>query len=102
MPHWAARVSCLPLMLLGLVWSPRRIWRAFLSGRQSSSLHGEALDQHILAAPFDVLQADLAAPQRRHGRPFTHLLFARLVVEAMLIVSAPLATIAGLWLASGA
>jgi hypothetical protein len=99
MPHWAARVFCLPLMLLGFVWSPRPVWTAFLSGRRSHSLHGVALDQRILAAPFDVLRADLAAPQRRDGRFFAHLLFARLVIEAMLIVSAPLATIAGLWLA---
>lgn len=102
MPHLAARFFCLPLMLLGFVWSPRLIWRAFLSGRQSRSLHGVALDQRILAAPFDVLHADLAAPQRRAGSPPAYLLFARLVIEAVLIVSAPLATIAGIWLAFGA
>jgi len=101
MPHWAARMFCLPLVLLGLGWSPRSIWRAFLSGRQSRSLHGITLDQRLLAAPFDVLHADLATPRRRAGALAAHLLFARLVVEAVLIVSAPPATIAGLWLAFG-
>jgi hypothetical protein len=98
MPHWAARLFCLPLVLLGLVWSPRSIWRAFLSGRQSCSLHGAKLDQRVLAAPIDNLHAQLSAPQRV-GALSGHLLFARLVVEAVLIVSAPLAMIAGLWLA---
>jgi hypothetical protein len=102
MPHWAARVFCLPLVLLGLGWSPRSTWRAFLSGRQSRSLHGATLDQRVLAAPFDALHADLAAPRRRIGALPAHLLFARLVIEAMLIVSSPLATIAGLWLTFGA
>ncbi|HKP23275.1 MAG TPA: hypothetical protein VJV39_05385 [Dongiaceae bacterium] len=101
MPHWGARLFCLPLVLLGVVWSPRSTWRAFLSGRQSTSLHGAKLDQRALAAPFDSLHAELAAPRRAGVLP-PRLLFARLVVEAVLIVSAPLAMIAGLWLALGA
>lgn len=98
MPHWAARLFCLPLILLGLGWSPRSIWRAFLCGRRSTSLHGAKLDQHVLAAPFDNLHAKLSAPPRADTWT-AHLLFARLVIEAALIVSAPLVTVAGLWLA---
>jgi hypothetical protein len=98
MPHWAARLFCLPLVLLGLAWSARTTWRAFLAGRHSRSLHGAKLDQRVLAAPFDDLHAELAGPQRV-GALSAYLLFARLVVEAILIVSAPPAMIAGLWLA---
>lgn len=101
MPHWAARLFCLPLVLLGVVWSPRSIWQAFLSGRQSTSLHDAKLDRCALAAPFDSLHAELAAPQRAGALP-AHLLFTRLVVEAALIVSAPPSIIAALWLALSA
>lgn len=102
MPRLAARLFCLPLVLLGLGWSPRSIWRAFLCGRQSRSLHGVTLDQRFLARPVDVLHAELAVRQQRAGAPSAYLLFARLVIEAALIVSAPPATVAGLWLAFGA
>lgn len=102
MPHWAARVFCLPLMLAGFVWSPRGIWSAFLSGKQSRSLHGAKLDQRILAAPLDVLLAEFAAPPRQVSPMSACLPFAMLIIEAALIVSAPAAAIAGLWFAFGA
>jgi hypothetical protein len=49
-PHPGASLLLLPLVTLGLIWSPRAIWRAFLMGRRGTSLYRP-----------DLLQLDLAA-----------------------------------------
>lgn len=38
-PHWGATLFCAPLILLGLLWSPAAIWRAWRSGRRTQSLY---------------------------------------------------------------
>jgi hypothetical protein len=48
MPHWGAALFCLPLVVIGMLWSPRRIARAFRRGRRSRSLHGERLSDRLL------------------------------------------------------
>jgi ubiquinone biosynthesis protein Coq4 len=40
-PHWGATMMCTPLILAGLFWSPRAIWRAWRAGRGSRSLYYE-------------------------------------------------------------
>jgi hypothetical protein len=44
-PHWGATMFCAPLILLGLIWSPAAIWRAYRSGRNSHSLYS-ALEEN--------------------------------------------------------
>lgn len=39
--HWGATLMCGPLAFVGLFWSPRRIVRAYRSGRGAPSLYGE-------------------------------------------------------------
>jgi hypothetical protein len=38
-PHWGATLICAPLILLGLVWSPAAIRRAWRAGRRTRSLY---------------------------------------------------------------
>ena len=38
-PHWGATLFCAPLILIGLCWSPRAIWRAWRAGRAALSLY---------------------------------------------------------------
>jgi len=38
-PHPGASLLLLPLVTLGLFWSPRAIWRAFMMGRHGTSLY---------------------------------------------------------------
>ena len=38
-PHWGATLFCAPLLLIGLLWSPRRIVAAFKAGRKTKSLY---------------------------------------------------------------
>ena len=60
MPHWAAALFCLPLVVIGLVWSPRQTWLAYRRGRRSRSLHGRNLTDRLLDMRLDDLVAHLA------------------------------------------
>jgi hypothetical protein len=76
MPHWGATLFCLPLVLVGLLWAPRRMLLAFLGGRRSRSLHGSQPPGHLLATPLQIARADFAVPAtiRAHwvnGRRFS-------------------------------
>jgi hypothetical protein len=59
MPHWGAVLSCLPLVLLGLFWSPRRIVRAYRAGRRCRSLHRSKAIDGLLATPLHVARVNL-------------------------------------------
>jgi hypothetical protein len=61
MPHWGATLFCLPLIIVGLCLTPRRVLRAFLVGRQSRSLHKSESINAILAAPLLVARASLVS-----------------------------------------
>jgi hypothetical protein len=102
MPHWAARLFCLPLVLAGLVWSPRQIWIAFLFGMQSQSLHGAELGMCILSQPFDTFRAGVAQSGRRPGTLKACVVFAALIVEAGLMVALPAIAVTGLCLTMAA
>lgn len=64
MPHWAAAAFCLPLVAIGLAWSPRRIWLAYRRGGGSRSLHGQRLTDRLLDMRLDELVAYVARPRR--------------------------------------
>ena len=38
-PHWGATLLLLPLVVIGTLWSPAAIWRAFIKGRGEKSLY---------------------------------------------------------------
>ena len=64
MPHWGAALFCLPLVLLGLLWSPRRMMRAYQAGQRSQSLHGSTAMDSLLATPLHVARANLISFSR--------------------------------------
>ena len=67
MPHWGAALFCLPLVFLGVFWSPRRILRAYRAGRRSRSLHqfqSKAIDD-LLGTPLHVARAKWVSVLRR-------------------------------------
>lgn len=53
MPHWCAAAFCLPLIVAGLFWSPRHIWRAYRMGRRSQTLHKSTAIGALLALPLN-------------------------------------------------
>ena len=40
-PHWGATLFCMPLILVGLLWSPQRMIAAYKDGRTQTSLYSE-------------------------------------------------------------
>jgi len=65
MPHWGAVLFCLPLVLLGLFWSPGCIMQAYRAGRRSRSLHKSKEIDRLLATPLHVARANLACVSTR-------------------------------------
>jgi hypothetical protein len=65
MPHWGAVLFCVPLVVLGLFWSPRRIVQAYRVGRSSRSLHGSKAIDSLLATPLHVARANLICRSHR-------------------------------------
>ena len=59
MPHWGAAAFCLPLIALGLFWSPRRMLAAFRAGQQSRTLHGAKALDAFLAMPLSLARSAL-------------------------------------------
>jgi hypothetical protein len=95
MPHWGARLFCLPLVVSGLVWSPRRIWRAYCDGLSSTSLHGNRIDGALLLSPVSVVGRRAETRGTRHR--WRHIRFLGLLAEAMLILCSPLLIVALAW-----
>ena len=40
-PHWGATLFCSPLVIVGLLWSPSRMVKAYRAGRGTRSLYSE-------------------------------------------------------------
>jgi hypothetical protein len=99
MPHWAATAFCLPLLLLGLVRTPGRLWQAFRAGRRSRSLHQAAVTDALLALPLSAAQAEIAGGMAAGGTWSDYARFGLLILGATAIVLSPLAVLAGAWAA---
>jgi hypothetical protein len=99
MPHCAATLFCLPLVLIGLFWKPRRIWLAFLAGRRSHTLHSARSVDALLAMPLAVARRPIANDTRASLSDRAR--FAVLVVAAGCIVLSPLAIVLGAVAAHG-
>jgi hypothetical protein len=96
MPHWGATLFCLPLVLAGLFWAPRRMLLAFLGGRGSCSLHESRATDRLLATPLHVARADFVAPGRIRSHWVDLACFAVLILKASLLFLWPIAIFAGL------
>ena len=96
MPHWGATLFCLPLVLAGLFWAPRRMLLAFVAGRRSCSLHGRAIDA-LVVAPLNVARVEFAVPVRLQVSWFDFGCFAALILKASLLFFTPMSILAGVW-----
>jgi hypothetical protein len=59
MPRWGAALFCLPLALIGLLVTPRRVLRAYAAGRRSRTLHNSDMIDDVLAMPLRAARARL-------------------------------------------
>lgn len=93
-PHPAATLFCLPLIAVGVAWSPRAIWAAFLAGRGGRSLYGVEVTEAFLAAPLEDLRSVHAGAGIRRATLADGLAFVFLLVRAALLLLVPTALIA--------
>lgn len=89
MPHWGARLFCQPLILFGLLWTPRSVWRAFLAGRRSRSLHDSVAIPSVLARPLHAVREEFAGTSPKRATMADHARFAVLSLQATAIIVAP-------------
>jgi hypothetical protein len=92
-PHWGATLLLLPLVVMGLFWSPTAIWRAFVKGRGELSLYRPELREAADRFSLDAL-AERTRIKRLSGRVADVLAFAWLVLQSASIVTAPIAVLA--------
>jgi hypothetical protein len=90
-PHFGASLLLLPLVTLGLVWSPRAIWRAFMMGRRGTSFYRPELLELDLAA----IRA-LGWPAMPPGPTAVgdRIAFAGLVMQSIGVTAAPIVLLA--------
>jgi hypothetical protein len=87
-PHVAATLFCLPLVAMGFLWSPSRMFKAYRQGCRSRSLYGLESCDDILRWPVaEVRDHYCSLPQGRAGlREIAE--FGVLLLQALLIVFA--------------
>jgi hypothetical protein len=90
MPHWAATLFCLPLILIGLVRGPRRTFCAFAAGRRSHSLHGMDDRQRWLTAPLSAALVELTNQETVDSAWSNWVGFVLLVLRSSAITILPL------------
>ena len=88
-PHLGASLLLLPLVMLGMLWSPRAIWRAFMKGRRATSLYRPellSLDlpalRHRIGGSAPVRDAQVDRADR--------IAFAKLVLQSAAVLLAPI------------
>ena len=91
-PHWGATLLLLPLVMMGLFWSPAAIWRAFMKGRREMSLYRPELRDAAGRLSLDAL----VERSRVHGRGnqlADAAAFAWLALQSASIIVAPIAAV---------
>ena len=92
-PHWGATLLLLPLVVMGLIWSPTAIWRAFMKGRGELSLYRPELRDAATRLPLDAL-AERTRVHARGGQVTAAAAFAWLVLQSASVIAAPIAVMA--------
>jgi hypothetical protein len=92
-PHWGATLLLLPLVVMGLFWSPTAIWRAFLKGRGELSLYRPELREAAGRLSLDALMEGTRA-RDRSDRSADAVAFAWLVLQSACVIAVPIAVMA--------
>lgn len=98
MPHWGAHMFCVPLVLIGLFWSPCSIWLAFLAGRRSQTLHGSNALDALLDAPLESARRAFNAPIPARASIADGRRFAIFLLQAAALLLGPIAGVLGVWI----
>jgi len=96
-PHAGATLLILPLVFLGLFWSPPEVWRAFLDGRHSRSLYRPEFGDHALHASWEDLLRNMRRESASHRASMAdRIAFLWIVLQSMALVATPIAAIVAL------
>ena len=91
-PHWGATLLLLPLVVMGLFWSPTAIWRAFVKGRGELSLYRpelrDAAGQLSLAALSERTRDQVRSRQVTDAAAFVWLM-----LQSAFVIAAPIAVV---------
>lgn len=88
-PHWGATLLLLPLVVMGLLWSPAAIWRAFMKGRGERSLFRPELRDAAARLSLDALVERTRMHVRRR-QAVDVIAFAWLVLQSGAVIVAPI------------
>jgi hypothetical protein len=92
-PHWGATLLLLPLVVMGLFWSPTAIWRAFMKGRGELSLYRPELRDAAGRLSVDALMEGTRV-RDRSDRSADVVAFAWLVLQSVCVIAVPIAVTA--------
>jgi hypothetical protein len=94
-PHLGASLLLLPLVMLGLLWSPHAIWRAFMMGRRAQSFYRPGmleLDLTALRCQIEPSAPKTPAPLRLSDVSA----FGALLLQSSAVTLSPLGLIAAM------
>jgi hypothetical protein len=97
-PHWGATLLLLPLVVIGLCWSPSAIWRAFVKGRRERSLYRPELRDAARQLSLTAL-AERTRSKARGSQVADVTAFVWLVLPSATVVAVPVAVMAAAVLA---
>ena len=89
-PHWGATLLLLPLVVIGLLWSPAAIWRAFMKGRREKSLYRPELANAANLLSLNDLVAQMHVAPNLQVRPSDVGAFAILVWQSAAVILVPI------------
>jgi hypothetical protein len=89
-PHWGATLLLLPLVVMGLFWSPAAIWRAFVKGRGELSLYRPELREAAGRLSLAAL-SERTRVQWRGNEVADAVAFAWLMLQSASVIAAPIA-----------
>ena len=92
-PHWGATLLLLPLVVIGLFWSPAAIWRAFVKGRGELSLYRPKLRDAAAQMPLAALMERMRA-RGQSNRVADVAAFAWLVLQSASVIATSIAATA--------
>ena len=83
-PNIFSNLFCLPLITLGVITMPRKLWAAFKYGMQSQSLYKTPITEELLNSKLKDLRAGIKKPAHSQSNIKTALAFGALVTFSLL------------------
>ena len=97
-PHYGARLFCLPLIVLGALFLPRKSLAAYVLGRGSTSLYSLSESLELLDLPMETLRSRILPTIRPETTPADRVAYGYLVARAIAVLGIPLVGLFALYI----